>query len=88
MKQRVLLVPAVTTWEALKHCVARRSTIFAIEKPLYSEILSALDQADFLAGYCVELYSDQKIIIAKRNRFPHRFREKRVRLIYPPLNWL
>ena len=88
MKQRVLLVPAVTTQEALQHCITRRSTIFAIEKPLYSEVLPALDQADFLPGYSVELYSDLKIIIARRTRFPHKFHEKKVRLIYPPLKWL
>ena len=88
MKQHVLLVPAVTTQEALDDCIAKRARIFAIEKPLYAAILPVLDRNDFLPGYCVMIYSDKKIIIAKRTRFPNRFWEKNVKLIYPPLGWL
>lgn len=88
MKQCVQLVPSVTSQEALITCVTCRVAVFAIERPLYSAVLPSLDDPDFLPGYSLELFSNEQIVVAKRLRLPHPFREKNVKLIYPPLGWV
>ena len=87
MKEKVFVVPSVTTQEKLAACLSQKITAFAVEEPIYTLILTYLGGESFLPDYLLEDYPDHKTFIAKRNRSPHRFQSKHMRLVYAPFGW-
>lgn len=86
-KKLKMIVPTVTTKEALYSCAKNNVSVFCVEKPLYGEVCKRIrfDAAFFC--YKMKFYKNRQCIILKKIFGKGIFRSSLYEPWYPPLEW-
>jgi hypothetical protein len=81
-EKKSLLVPGVTTYEALLSGIAQNCCVMGIEEPLYTQLRAGSDMPEQLRDYDLEDHPNGRFFLARKARGENRFIEEHYTLRY------
>ena len=86
-KKKQMMVPAVTTSEALDYCIETRILLFCIENPLYRNLRDQIRKMPALDDYDIQEFPDKEILLLTKVHGNPKFDDLSYEPYYLPLSW-